>query len=145
MARIRCSSARGGLVGNRGAGSAKASDTEGSQIRAFRSLSGLRSEGHSDEPSAVVDANCGSVVSGKCVHDADRVDLAHKRAHISFRRPTEGNSFVRRCQPPACDLAAEDKGDDAASHVLVDAGQLLRLYVQPRLFANLAAKPSPRR
>jgi hypothetical protein len=40
----------------------------------------------------------------------------------------------------ACDAAAEDEGDDAAGHVLVDTGQALSFDLEPGLFANLAAE-----
>ena len=40
----------------------------------------------------------------------------------------------------AGDLAAEDQGDDAAGHVLVDAGEGVGLDVEPGFLADLAAQ-----
>jgi hypothetical protein len=73
------------------------------------------------------------------VEDSDGVGLGGQLADVVFAGPPEGRGLVVSSQVPAGDLAAEDQGDDATVHVLVDAGELVGLDVEAGFLAGLAA------
>jgi len=77
----------------------------------------------------------------ECVEDANGVSLAGESADVGLVCPVEGGYLVVRGQLAAHDRAAEDQGDDAAGHVLVDASEGVGLNLEPCLLADLAAQP----
>jgi hypothetical protein len=88
----------------------------------------------------LADGGCGAFVEG--VEEADGVGLAGELADVGLVGPVEGGCLVVGGQVAAGDLAAEDQGDDAAGHVLVDAGERVGLDVESGFLADLAAQPS---
>jgi hypothetical protein len=73
------------------------------------------------------------------VQEAVGEDLCRQVGHLVRRNPAEGAGFGIGGELTAEDVAAEGEGDDAAGHVLVDAGELVGLDVQAGFFLNLAA------
>src|SRR5438132_9498747 len=66
--------------------------------------------------------------------EADGVGFAGELADIGLVGPTEGGYLGVSGQVASGDVAAENQGDDAAGHVLVDAGK----YVTRRTRAEVA-------
>ena len=62
-------------------------------------------------------------------------------ADVVLVGPKEGGYLVVGGQVAASDVAAEDQGDDASGHVLVDAGECVGLDVESGFLADLAAQP----
>jgi hypothetical protein len=86
-------------------------------------------------------AHCRQVVAAEGVQDADGVGLVHEVGDFAVGSPAEGGCFVVGGEVAAGDSAAENQGDDAAGHVLVHAGERVRLDAEPGLLADLAAQP----
>ena len=80
------------------------------------------------------------MVAMEGVEDANGVGLVGQVADLVFGGPLVSGCLVGGGEVSPGDLAAEDQGDDAAGHVLVDAGEGDRLDVQAGLLADLAAQ-----
>lgn len=78
--------------------------------------------------------------SRRGVEEADGVGFAGELADVGLVGPVEGGYLVVGGEVAAGDLAAEDQGDDAAGHVLVDAGERAGLDVESGFLADLAAQ-----
>jgi hypothetical protein len=67
-------------------------------------------------------ANGREAAATEPIEDPHCVRVVGELGDVVFVGPAEGCGFVVSVQLAAYDLAAEDQGDDAAHHVLVDAG-----------------------
>lgn len=76
----------------------------------------------------------------ECVEHPDGVRLAGKLSYFVGGGPLEVGDLAVGDELAAEDLAPEDEGDDAAVHVLVDAGQRLGHDRQAGLLLDLAAE-----
>jgi hypothetical protein len=89
---------------------------------------------------AVVVAHGWQGVAAEGVEDADGIGLVHEVSDLGVGSPVEGRGFVGGGEVSPGDLAAEDEGDDAPVHVLVDPGERDRLDIQAGFLADLAAQ-----
>jgi hypothetical protein len=92
-----------------------------------------------DEVGPVVLADGRRGVLAHRVEESCGVGLGSELADVCFVSPAESGYLVIGGELAAGDLTAEDQGDDAAGHVLVDAGERVGLDVESGLFADLAA------
>jgi len=90
---------------------------------------------------SVMLADGGHCAFAERVEEADGVGFAGEPLDVSLVGPAEGGYLVVGHEVAAGDLAAEDQGDDAAGHVLVDAGERVGLDVEPGFLADLTAQP----
>src|SRR5512142_1281168 len=90
---------------------------------------------------SVVLADGGRCAFAEGIEQADGVGLAGELPDVGLVGPAEGGYLVVGSQVAACDLAAEDQGDDAAGRVLVDAGERVGLDVEPGFLVDLSAQP----
>lgn len=71
------------------------------------------------------------------------VRLAHAIGDLTWGEPGDGRGLAGGALGPARRLAAEDQGDDAAGHVLVDAGEFVDLDMNAGLLQDLAGYAGP--
>jgi hypothetical protein len=85
-------------------------------------------------------AGRGLHASAKGIEEPHSVGFAGELPDVGLVGPLEGGYLVVGGEVAAGDLAAEDQGDDAAGHVLVDAGERVGLDAESRFLADLAVQ-----
>jgi len=93
-----------------------------------------------EQVDSVVLADRGLRASAKGIEEPHSVGFAGELMDVGFVGPAEGGYLFVGGEVAAGDLAAEDQGDDAAGHVLVDAGERVGLDVEPGFLADLTAQ-----
>lgn len=74
----------------------------------------------------------------ECVGQAHRVRLGHQRRQLVRAEPRQATTLGAGSRLSADDPAAKHERDDRSPHVLVHAGERLRLDSKPGLFLYLA-------